>query len=1241
VAHSAEKRGGSAGWEGCSEADRPGPLLIVGESPSDATLLRELLVDEGWTRQGIVMVENLRQARETLTTGRYAAILLDLSPADSRGLEGVAVLAAAAPEVPIVVVTAHPGDSVVVAALVEGADEFVTKRDLNGGVAAAAIHRAVGRRLGKRRVSEEVSSHVFDSVEAPTVVLDGQGRILATNRAWSRSAEAGGADLSAVGPGVNYLHVCDAAEGDGAEGAGDAAAGIRAVLQGDADSCSLDYPCSGLGAQRWFSLRVSPLGPRGGGAVVTHLDITELKEAERRLRGDRAELAGVTDESAPIYALIDSTGIVRAVSPATQYLFGLRPEEAVGTSAFDRIDPRDLEVATLAFADAVAKPDHQQRVQIRARDKHNRWHDLDLVVINFLDDERVSGIVVTGADVTSSRLAQIARRLGSRLLQRLPASVVVVDDRGIIVYWNDRATSLYGIGAQEALGRPIADLDIGPTDRSRSADIVAALETVGHWEGDYDAGRPGGGVIPIYATLERVDDADIGFSGIVATTLDITGRRQLETDLAFAALHDPLTGLPNRRLLVDHLEGALARSRRNGTLTAVLFIDLDRFKDINDLAGHAAGDAVLLTVAEYLTGLVRSGDIVARLGGDEFVVCCEAVKSAAEALQVAERIQQVLLAPFRVDRRSFQVSASIGVAMSTPGSHADALVRKADAAMYAAKEAGRQRVELFDDAMHELARSRHETATELAQALSCGRVQVFYQPEIRITTGELAGFEALARWRHPTRGLIPPDEFIPAAEQSGLIGRLGSYVLQESCRALAEWRALAPERDLKVAVNVSVRQLIDPEFPKVVADAITAAGIPAGRLCLEVTESALLDEALADHSLRALKAVGVQIAIDDFGTGYSSLSRLRRFPVDFLKVDRSFVDGMGANPEDDVIVASVVSLAHSLGLEIIAEGVETEAQLKQLALLGCEMGQGWLWERAVAADRATAYVVALDNWTRASSDGATPGTDPAENNRTIDSRVAVAMLLHELAGPLRVLSGFAELLAEDADPARRDMAVQAIARNAGLARMALAAVADVSYLDTGRLHLSAEDILLPALVDDAVQLARQRAGHEVNFDLAVQELGLVGDPQRLTGALTNLFTNARKFSPPDSTVRVWSELRAQDGRVVIHVADEGPGIPPDSLGVIFRKFGRVNHDRPGSGLGLYLARGVARAHGGELTYRQAAGGGAHFVLELPGGQPPVSGTEDGAAGAVVTATPAPPGISPPLRGSKGPAARGK
>jgi diguanylate cyclase (GGDEF)-like protein/PAS domain S-box-containing protein len=818
--------------------------------------------------------------------------------------------------------------------------------------------------------------------------------------------------------------------------------------------------------------------------------------------------------------------------------------------------------------------------------------------VNLLRDDRVRAVVVTGSDVTAGRMRQIARRLESRLLEGLPAAVVLTDDRGVVVYWNERAASMYGYAAEEAVGRPAAALNAGPVDRRLADSIRAAVREAGRWEGDFDARHRDGSTLPVYATLKAIADPDIGFSGIVSAAIDISERRRLESDLAFSALHDPLTGLPNRRLFVDHVESALARSARHGKATAVLCLDLDRFKAVNDAVGAAAGDGVLQAVAEFLDGLVRQGDLVARPGGDEFVVCCEDVDDAAEAIAIAEQMLHVLRAPFRSGDRTFEVSASIGVAVTTGGGPAEAIIRKADAAMYAAKEAGGARVELFDDESHDRARRRHSLAVELADALDRRQLEVFYQPEIGVATGALMGFEALVRWRHPERGLVPPDEFIGIAEESALVGRLGQQVLEAACASLARWMVLMPEHPLTMAVNVSARQLADPEFPEAVRRTIAASEIPASRVCLEVTESALLDHGVAERSLRALKAIGVLIAIDDFGTGYSSLSRLRRFPVDFLKIDRSFVDGIGRDPEDDVIVATVVSLAHTLGLGVVAEGIETVDQLERLAALGCEQGQGWLWERAVDEATASALVVERTTGWEHRSPSVHREVDHDDSPASIDATTAVGLLVHELSGPLTVLTGFAELLADMDDPQRRLLAARAVERNARLARSALALVSDIAELDSGTLRLNPEWLCLRDAVEDAVALAQAREGNAVTFQVDIDDVRIHADADRLVAATANLLTNARKFAPAGSTVRVWNETT--EAGIAVHVTDDGPGVPPELVGTIFRKFGRADRRRPGSGLGLFLARGVARAHRGELSYRRApGGGGADFVFELP------------------------------------------
>jgi diguanylate cyclase (GGDEF)-like protein len=387
----------------------------------------------------------------------------------------------------------------------------------------------------------------------------------------------------------------------------------------------------------------------------------------------------------------------------------------------------------------------------------------------------------------------------------------------------------------------------------------------------------------------------------------------------------------------------------------VVFIDLDEFKVVNDRFGHVDGDEILRASGALLEAVVGGGDTVARVGGDEYVVCCDDVGDVADLLGRAARFEASLRNPFRIRGQVHTLTASIGVALSSAGTPAEALLRNADAAMYAAKQAGGARLELFDDVLYTDVRRRQELAAEIAGALAGGQFQTYFQPEVAVRTGTLVGFEALARWQHPQRGIIAPAEFIEVAEASGHIGQLGRLVLGDGCRALASWLASSPERRLSVAINVSPVQLADPTFPDDVRAAIHAEGVPAGLLCLEVTESSLMDADAAAEALCNLKAIGVTIAIDDFGTGYSSLARLKRFPVDLLKIDRSFVAGLGTDPEDEVIVATVVNLAHSLGIDVIAEGVETQAQLDLLATYGCELGQGHLWSPAMPRAGASAF----------------------------------------------------------------------------------------------------------------------------------------------------------------------------------------------------------------------------------------------------------------------------------------------
>jgi diguanylate cyclase (GGDEF)-like protein/PAS domain S-box-containing protein len=429
-------------------------------------------------------------------------------------------------------------------------------------------------------------------------------------------------------------------------------------------------------------------------------------------------------------------------------------------------------------------------------------------------------------------------------------------------------------------------------------------------------------------------------------------RKRGEDELAHQALHDLLTGLPNRALLLDRLEQALARARRNEAMVVVLFLDLDHFKVLNDSRGHAAGDELLQAAAGRLRDVIRPSDTVARFGGDEFVVVCEGITGEAEARLMGERITKAVEAPFPLAGGEAFIGVSVGIVLASGGEDADTALSNADAAMYRAKERGRGRVEVFDEKLRIRSRVRYETESALRRAVDRGELTLVYQPVVSVADGRMAGAEALVRWTHPEKGEMSPDEFIPLAEDAGLIMAIGAWVLEEACAQTARWMADHPEAaGFSISVNLSARQLLLPNLVDEVVDVLRRTVLPANRLTLEITETVLMEDVdFSIERLLGLKELGVRLAVDDFGTGYSSLSYLKQLPIDTLKVDRTFVDGLGTDAHDSSIVAAVVALAEALGLTALAEGVETRLHVAELRSLGCKFAQGFHYSRPVPAE---------------------------------------------------------------------------------------------------------------------------------------------------------------------------------------------------------------------------------------------------------------------------------------------------
>lgn len=536
-----------------------------------------------------------------------------------------------------------------------------------------------------------------------------------------------------------------------------------------------------------------------------------------------------------------------------------------------------------------------------------------------------------------------------------------LDARSDELVWSAELVRIFGLRIDQA-PRSFADfLDlVHPEDREVVRTTASdARDQAGVFDHEYRILHADGEPRWLRSRGQVVHDEDGQRVRMLGVCQDITEQKTSEENLTLLALHDSLTGLANRALFIDRLGHALGRLAREDSTVAVLFIDLDRFKSVNDSMGHSVGDEVLVSVAERLLAIVRPGDTVARFGGDEFAVLCDRLEhGAAGAVLVAERILEALAEPVAVEAdRTVDTGGSIGVALATGADeNAEALLRDADAAMYEAKEAGRNRFMIFDNESRRKGVARLQQADELRLGLVRDEFRVVYQPLIDLHDEAWVGVEALVRWEHPQQGLLGPGDFIGVAEDTGTVVPLGEWVLTQACRELSSRDALPGAAPLALAVNLSARQLNQASLIDVLSRSLDETGLNPERLCLEITESVLMEDVESSvEALLGLKSFGVRIAIDDFGIGYSSLSYLRRFPVDIVKIDRSFVAGVGLNPADDAIVAAVINLSHALGLRVVAEGVETQEQLIAVRALGCDQAQGFYWSKPVRAAELDAW----------------------------------------------------------------------------------------------------------------------------------------------------------------------------------------------------------------------------------------------------------------------------------------------
>ena len=711
------------------------------------------------------------------------------------------------------------------------------------------------------------------------------------------------------------------------------------------------------GSWRWLEVVGNNLvdDPTVRGVVINGHDISRRKEALAALSQSEERFRALVQHSTDIIAVIDAAATLLYASPATETVLGYPEGALIGSNALDLVHPDDTEIAVITLAQIVEDPTVHPRLELRIHHADGSWRHIEYSASNLLDDPSVRGIVLNSREVTDRRRAEEIERERHQwfrsLVQHGSDIIVVVEADATVQYVSPSATHVMGWDPAAMVGTT-GGAYVHPEDLDALSDhFLVVLTTPGQHGPLLFRGKHGDGSWRWLEVVHTNQLDDPAVRGIVLNVRDVTERKEVEAQLAHQALHDSLTGLPNRALLNDRLAHALARAERDSSNVGAIFLDIDRFKLVNDTRGHVAGDALLVAVARRLVEITRASDTVARFGGDEFVVVYEGVASTEELLRRSERLCRALAAPFEVDGVECFVTVSVGFALGHPGAAPDGLLRDADAAMYHAKEQGGGTVEAFAESIRRRAHERFETERALHSALERDELAVVYQPIVDLESGRIVAAEALLRWDHPERGRIAPSDFIEFAEETGLIVPIGAEVLRTACAQVAAWRRMPGGRDLVISVNVSAVQLRSPALTDHVKDAIATAGIPADALTLEITESLLLEDTTAClDALTALKDVGVALSVDDFGTRYSSLGYLNRMPLDCLKVDRMFVARLGMHHRDNAIVAAIVAMADSLDLAVVAEGVETCDQRTQLLELGCSYGQGFVFAMPAPAE---------------------------------------------------------------------------------------------------------------------------------------------------------------------------------------------------------------------------------------------------------------------------------------------------
>jgi diguanylate cyclase (GGDEF)-like protein/PAS domain S-box-containing protein len=642
---------------------------------------------------------------------------------------------------------------------------------------------------------------------------------------------------------------------------------------------------------------------------------------------------------------------MRYLAVSRRWLMDFIPggQDVLGRSHFEIFPEIPAEWRTIYARAMTGEALHRAEDRFERRDGRVQWLMWDVRPWRTAAGD-VGGIVIFTEDVTARKHAENELRIAATAFES-QEGIAVADPRGTILRVNRAFSELTGYAADEVIGQPADFLDAGEESPAFYQELRRALRDTGYWQGEIRNRRRNGSAYVAWMTISAVTGRDGVPTHYVGAFADVTRNKEAEAQIHNLAYFDPLTQLPNRRMLLDRMGQIMANERRSGKVNAVLFMDLDNFKVLNDTRGHDAGDRLLVEAAQRVQAHVRPRDMVARLGGDEFVVVLEDLGAeshgaALAAGAVGEKLRMALAQPYDLGDRQFHCPASVGIALFRGDSDSiETVLKHADLAMYQAKNAGRNTLRFFDPAMQTALDQRSAMESDLRVAIDRGQLHLYYQPQID-AAGRIVGAEALIRWQHPEHGLVPPGDFIPLAEDTGLIVPIGQWVFATACEQVKAWSASAATRDLRLAVNVSARQFRQGEFVALVRHQVAQAGADPSRLKMEITESVVLDD-VGDTfgKMNELKALGISFALDDFGTGNSSLSYLSKLPLNELKIDKSFVLNLPDNRNDGIIAQTIITLATSLGLEVVAEGVETDAQRAFLQHHGCHFYQGYLYAR--------------------------------------------------------------------------------------------------------------------------------------------------------------------------------------------------------------------------------------------------------------------------------------------------------